>query len=862
MEEIEPSDVDDWAPVSDGGADGGADDSEATLTRRNNQAREGGMVDLVSPLSSPFVPEIQEFSTDGAEGQDQGLEGAVEALKSPNAKSSLRRKSGSSLDAVALNLKSSPADPLLSDVNSISSTASVPGGKNSALSSVNDIIENSEKESHKLEGLKPPVEVAQSPSSAATFFDNMISSLSFKQGSQPSPQQVAESSRKSNPPDIITHRRQPSTSSKKFGKKANTPPETSSPLREVQKPEEMIRRVSLNDQDNFDRKRFVEETYLDTPFHYASAERNAEFHGLFKNVPDTERLLDDFSCALSREFLYQGRIYISETHLCFSSSLLGWIAKVVTPFKDVTYMEKTSTAGLFPNAISIETESSKTQFNGFISRDTAFTLLKEVWSRTLLAQGDKRDEDALKSSASTTSMDRHATGHVPGNRSYTDLVRPNEPPSRTSYVSENDSAIEDAIRSVDDYTPSHYAYDSGIGSEDEEDDEDDNEEEASDRKSTGSKTKKIGYKLKPKAHYEYDGPYYARPTTFQYKPEDNKETVLAEIELDAPPGVVFQLLFSETNPKFWLEFFKTQDSSQFSPIGRFDQVNQEGQHYREFTYAKGLHFPVGPKSTKCVVQETILHLDYSDYINVLNITRTPDVPSGGSFSTRTRYMFRWASETTCALKVSYWVEWTATSWIKSMVESSCRSGQVAATKDLVEHVKRYVAENTEKGVVSVYSSPSRSAGRKSRALTKPSAERISGEASTAQIASEGHTVSKSPEQASGGSAYVLPMLLIIILLLALNLLYQMSIKRDIDKIQNFMSSKAGGQEALDWLRGKHPLIDLPAKAPSAKGGIAGELERWLGRGKLTNTTHRENGAVEPFLRSLETLLEELGRSGS
>lgn len=839
---MEPSDVDNWTPVSDGGAD----DSETTLTRRNRDSSE---TNLLSPLSDPFSPEVQEFPVDDDETTE-----AVEAPKSPyTRKSSLRRKSGSSLDAVALNLKSSPADPHLSDVNSISSTASMSGGKNSALSSVNDIISNSEKNS-----IKSSAEGLQPPSGAATFFDSMMSSLSFKQGSQQSTQQGLDT-KKANPPDIITHRRQPSTNNKKTGKKANSPPETSSPLKEVEKPQEMVRRVSLHDNETFDPKRFVGETYLDTPFHYANAERNAEFHSLFKNVPESDRLLDDFSCALSREFLYQGRIYVSESHLCFSSSLLGWIAKVVTPFKDVTYMEKTSTAGLFPNAISIETETSKTQFNGFISRDTAFTLLKEVWSRTLLAQGEKQKDESLTKSVSTTSMDRHMVNQ-PENRSYTDLVRPSEPPSRTSFVSENDSVIEDAIRSVDDYTPSHYAYDSGVGSEDEdEDEEDDTHEEQSAGKPTSSKTKKIGFKLKPKVNYEYDGPYYAKATSFQYKPEDNKETVLAELELDAPPGVVFQLLFSETNPKFWLEFFKTQDSSQFSEIGRFDQVNEEGQHYREFTYAKGLHFPVGPKSTKCVVQETILHLDYSDYINVLNITRTPDVPSGGSFSTRTRYMFRWASETTCALKISYWVEWTASSWIKSMVESSCKSGQLAATKDLVEHIKRYVAENTEKGTVSVYTSPSKVGGRKAKVSTKPPAEKTTGEArSPAQLSKEGRLAEKAAGQPFGGSAYVLPLLLTITLLLALNLFYQMSIKRDMDRIQNFISLQTSGS----WGRANHPLIDLPAKAPTAKSGLAGELKRWLGRTKTQNTTYAESSTVEQFLSSLETLLAEMAeRSG-
>ena len=174
-----------------------------------------------------------------------------------------------------------------------------------------------------------------------------------------------------------------------------------------------------------------------------------------------------------------------------------------------------------------------------------------------------------------------------------------------------------------------------------------------------------------------------------------------------------------------------------------------------------------------------------------------------------------------------------------MVESSCKSGQLAATKDLVEHIKRYVAENTEKGTVSVYTSPSKVGGRKAKVSTRPPAEKTTGEArSSAQLSNEGRLAEKAAGQPFGGSAYVLPLLLTITLLLALNLFYQMSIKRDMDSIQDFISLQTSG----NWGRANHPLIDLPAKAPSAKGGLAGELKKWLGRTKPQNTTYATSSA--------------------
>lgn len=830
--------IDNWVPVSDDGNE----DSEATLTRR----KDGGSddpADIMRALGEPFVPEDEKQSETAHEEEGAASDMSllpVETPKTQSERNSNRRKSGSSLEAAGITLKSSPADPHLSDVNSVSSTASIAGGKGRALSSVNSIITNSEKETLRTEA---KLVEGQSPSAASTFFDNVISSLSFKQGAQ----QALEQGKTPHTPDIITHRRQPSTSNKKTVRKNGSPVDADSPLKEVEKPKEIVRKVSLSGSDTFDPKRFVDETFLDTPFHYASAERNAEFHALFKNVPPGDRLLDDFGCALSREFLYQGRIYVSEAHLCFSSSLLGWIAKVVTPFKDVTYMEKTSTAGLFPNAISIETDKGRTQYNGFISRDSAFSLLKEVWSRALLAEGENAN-DTLSLAAEHEGIDAGI-----GSRSYTELVHPNGPPSRASYVSENDSIIEDAIRSVDDYTSFHLLNEDQGSGDEEDDDYDENDEDLDEtaRKNLSSSTEeKIGYKLKPKTDYTYDGPYYARETTFPYKPEDNNENVLAEVELNAPPGLVFQLIFSESNSSFWLEFFKSQDSSQFSHIGRFDQANAEGQHYREFTYAKGLHFPVGPKSTKCVVQETILHRDYSDYINVLNVTRTPDVPSGGSFSTRTRYMLRWASETTCVLKISYWVEWTASSWIKSMVESSCKSGQVAATKDFVELIKKYVADKTEKGPVTVYIPSSKSSTRRKVTSTRASALASAEELKPARVPAA--TVPSSEE---GKNVYIVPLLLIIVGLLCLNLLYQMKLTNDMNKFRDLFLQGFGDKGAR-WAADSHPLVDIPAKVQNNGGRLASELRKWFGQDKVLNNTRTERDALQQFLSSLEALILE------
>lgn len=39
----------------------------------------------------------------------------------------------------------------------------------------------------------------------------------------------------------------------------------------------------------------------------------------------------DYGCALQREILVQGRIYISENHICFHANIFGWVTDVREP---------------------------------------------------------------------------------------------------------------------------------------------------------------------------------------------------------------------------------------------------------------------------------------------------------------------------------------------------------------------------------------------------------------------------------------------------------------------------------------------------------------------------------------------------
>lgn len=209
--------------------------------------------------------------------------------------------------------------------------------------------------------------------------------------------------------------------------------------------------------------------------------------------------------------------------------------------------------------------------------------------------------------------------------------------------------------------------------------------------------KKINvFDFKESSKFNYTGPLYHEDTEFLISPMiDKEEEILAELSVDCAPGQLFEIMFSEQSNNFLIDFLEKQDSSNFQPLkfGKFDKMNQEGQRYREYQYDKKLAYPVGPSATRCIVKETILASNPDEFYKVINSTNTPDVPSGSAFNVKTCYQLRWSDNGKCFIKISFWVEWVKSSWIKGMVEKSCRSGQIEATKTFCEILLKYCEEN-------------------------------------------------------------------------------------------------------------------------------------------------------------------------
>ncbi|KAL4613415.1 GRAM domain-containing protein 2A isoform X3 [Arapaima gigas] len=111
----------------------------------------------------------------------------------------------------------------------------------------------------------------------------------------------------------------------------------------------------------------------------AVSKYNSQFHKLFQRVPREEVPIKVYSCALLRDILVQGRLYISRNWLCFYAKLFAKDVKVAIPVVSLRLVKKHRTAGLVPNGLAITTDTGqKYVFVTLLSRDSVYDVLRRI----------------------------------------------------------------------------------------------------------------------------------------------------------------------------------------------------------------------------------------------------------------------------------------------------------------------------------------------------------------------------------------------------------------------------------------------------------------------------------------------------
>jgi hypothetical protein len=411
-----------------------------------------------------------------------------------------------------------------------------------------------------------------------------------------------------------------------------------------------------------------------TGFAVASKKRNRDFHQLFRSVPEDDYLIEDYSCALQREIILAGRIYISEGHICFSSNILGWVTTLVISFDEIVAIEKESTAMVFPNAIAIQTLHARHTFRSLLSRESTYDLMVNIW---------KINHPTIKSSVNGTRV-------TDGTGDKTEKVGEEESES------ESDISDEDEIYDEDEEGDAESFFEAGGSA---------NASATSlpvraglSRKASSlsanaaapaagtnaSGDKKNGDKGASKdAPPDFPGPATHAPTEYT-DPDGQYEKVIKDEIIAAPLGKVYSLVFGPASGDFMTKFLvDNQKSGELQFEGTAKGLTNESPT-RKYSYIKPLNGSIGPKQTKCISTENIDFLDLEKAVLVTLSTQTPDVPSGNVFATKTKYLFTWAANNQTRFLMTCTIEWSGKSWLKGPIEKGAIDGQTAFGNDLIK----------------------------------------------------------------------------------------------------------------------------------------------------------------------------------
>lgn len=406
-----------------------------------------------------------------------------------------------------------------------------------------------------------------------------------------------------------------------------------------------------------------------TGFAIASKRRNRDFHSLFKSVPDDDYLIEDYSCALQREILAHGRLYVSEGHLCFSSNILGWTTTLVMSFDEIVSIEKRSTALVFKNGLMISTLHAKHTFASFTSRDATYDLIVNIW---------KLGHPTLKSTLNGVRLE--GTG---GDKTEKVDAEPSVPDNDAGAGSESDddSGEEDEDDFYDEeeneHVPDTQATElSGADAE---------SEKPPLRKASGATAPNGAPADAPKEAPSSPGTATDFPGPATHAPTDcgdsasHYEKLVGDDIIPAPLGKVYNLVFGPGSVE-WMTKWLTGDQK----CNDLQMEDKKGltldNRTRNYTYIKPLNASIGPRQTKCIVAETLENLDLEKAVNLSISTQNPDVPSGNVFSVKTKYCLSWAENNATRLQVNCTVEWTGKSWLKgSGARSRCRGPELTSS---------------------------------------------------------------------------------------------------------------------------------------------------------------------------------------
>lgn len=168
-----------------------------------------------------------------------------------------------------------------------------------------------------------------------------------------------------------------------------------------------------------------------------------------------------------------------------------------------------------------------------------------------------------------------------------------------------------------------------------------------------------------------------------------KETVL-DVRFPSEPEKIFNLVYRDD--AFMQKLCEAQKLTEYK-AKPWVAGSKPGMEKREYQYTKPLGGSVGPSSAVCYISDEELAKDAEKAFEVQTVTKTPDVPSGGSFEIQTKTCLTWAGGAKGGVRMVVTTKcvWSGRSMIKGIVTSASIAGQREYNKQLAKSVRRHIA---------------------------------------------------------------------------------------------------------------------------------------------------------------------------
>ncbi|CAO2631906.1 Protein Aster-C [Lemmus lemmus] len=421
-------------------------------------------------------------------------------------------------------------------------------------------------------------------------------------------------------------------------------------------------------------------------------DRNEEYKQQFTHLPDSEKLIADYACALQRDILLQGRLYLSENWLCFYSNIFRWETTISIALKNITFMTKEKTARLIPNAIQIITEGEKFFFTSFGARDRSYLSIFRLWQNVLLDKSLTRQEfwqllqqnygtelglNAEEMENLSLSIEENVQPRSPGRSSVDDSGERDDKFSKAIGFPQDSVSRVSETESLDGNSPKR-----GLGKE-----EPQSEKHLKKSPSLASEKR---LSRAPSKSLDLNKNEYLSPDKSSTSDSVDEENI-PEKDLQGRLYInrvfhisaerMFELLF--TSSHFMQRF--TNSRNIIDVVSTPWTVESGGNQLRTMTYTIVLSNPLTGKCTAATEKQTLYKESReAQFYLVDSEVLTHDVPYHDYFYTLNRYCIVRSAKQRCRLRVSTDVRYRKQPWgiIKSLIEKNSWSSLESYFKQL------------------------------------------------------------------------------------------------------------------------------------------------------------------------------------